>query len=206
MLKHKSLSYLCLTRPAGWGSWIRRKSLLEMDDPSAGSSAFGSSRIHCGGRNVQIVTSHLSVCKPDKCVYKYITGWNTWPTWWHCGVCLPGSGLLLLEKPHNLSVKLVNLTSLLYLTARLQTQKSSSGGIWRAAPSLRHGSVVSKLTDLRTGPECWDINLQGGKIISMGLRLFKVLILCLIDMLTEWLEARALKACCLGLNSSSTTY
>ena len=37
------------------------------------SSAFGPSRIHCGGRNAQIVTSYLSVfSKPDDCVYKYV--------------------------------------------------------------------------------------------------------------------------------------
>ena len=37
------------------------------------SSAFGPSRIHCGGRNAQIVTSYLSVfSKPDNCVYKYV--------------------------------------------------------------------------------------------------------------------------------------
>ena len=41
----------------------------------------------------------------------------------HWGVCPPGSGFLLLEKLHNLSMKLINLIYLIYLTARLQAQK-----------------------------------------------------------------------------------
>ena len=41
----------------------------------------------------------------------------------HWGVCPPGPGFLLLEKLHNLSMKLINLIYLIYLTARLQAQK-----------------------------------------------------------------------------------
>lgn len=74
--------------------------------------------------------------------------------WWHGEVCPSGSGLL---PPENISVW---YEALQLDPPPVSDHQAAGSELWfgsypRAAPCLRHGSIVTMLIKCCLGPECW---------------------------------------------------